>query len=60
MNNPTCGRHYETIAQCAERCKISERTIRRAIADGRLKAYGLSPAMIRLDIHEVDQAFAAQ
>lgn len=54
------GRVYETVTECAERCKVSERTIRQAIADGILTAYRLGPRTTRLDVHEVDQAFAAQ
>ncbi|CCW12902.1 MULTISPECIES: helix-turn-helix transcriptional regulator [Rhodococcus] len=52
------GRMYETIAECAERCKVNEKTIRRAIADGKLTAYRLGPRTTRLDVHEVDAAFA--
>lgn len=60
MINPPCGRHYETVSECAERCKVSVRTLQRAIADGRIRAYGLTPAMVRLDVHEVDEAFATR
>lgn len=57
---PNRGRHFETIEQCAKRLAVSTSTIRRAIADGRLKAYGWSRQAPRLDIYEVDNAFTCK
>ena len=45
---------YETIAEAAGRLGVSQRTIRRRIADGHLTAYRLGPRLIRLDAIEVD------
>lgn len=47
-------RHYETIAEAAERLHVSVKTCRRLIADGSLKAYRLGPQIVRLDPAEVD------
>jgi excisionase family DNA binding protein len=44
-----------TVAEAAERLAVSERTIRRAIADGSLPARRVRKAMIRLDPADVDR-----
>lgn len=47
-------RHFETIAEAAERLNVSVKTCRRRIADGSLTAYRFGPQLIRLDPAEVD------
>ena len=47
-------RHYESLAQAAERTGISVRTLRRRIAEGRLTAYRCGPRLLRVDTEEVD------
>ncbi|WP_232238057.1 helix-turn-helix domain-containing protein [Rhodococcus sp. 2G] len=50
-------RKFETIAQVAQRLAITPNTVRRYIADGKLRTYGMSSRAIRLDAAEVDEAF---
>jgi excisionase family DNA binding protein len=45
---------YETIADAASRTGVSQKTIRRRIAEGRLTGYRFGPHLIRLNPHEVD------
>lgn len=45
----------ETIADAARRHDVSQKTIRRRIAEGRLTAYRFGPHLIRLDPAEVDR-----
>jgi len=49
-------RHYITIAEAAEYIQVTERTIRRLIADGELTGYrvGKSSRLIRVDLNEID------
>lgn len=47
-------RNYESLAQAAGRTHVSVRTLRRWIAQGRLKAYRAGPRLLRLDPDEVD------
>ncbi len=54
MTAATDSRRYETIADAAQRCGVSRRTIRRRIADGLLTGYRFGPSLIRLDPGEVD------
>ncbi|MBA8964761.1 excisionase family DNA binding protein [Rhodococcus percolatus] len=39
----------------AEQFGVSERTIRRRIADGSLRAYRMGPRMIRIDTDQLDE-----
>ncbi len=50
-------RRYITIAEAAEYLKISDRTVRRLIADGELTGYrkGRSRRVIRVDLNEIDE-----
>jgi excisionase family DNA binding protein len=50
-------RRYVTIAEAAEYLQISDRTVRRLIADGELTGYrmGRSRRVIRIDLDEVDE-----
>jgi excisionase family DNA binding protein len=47
-------RHYESLAQTAQRTHVSVRTLRRWIAQGRLNAYRAGPRLLRIDPEEVD------
>ncbi|MGO9102225.1 MAG: excisionase family DNA-binding protein [Mycobacterium sp.] len=51
------ARRYITIAEAAEYLQISDRTVRRLIADGELTGYrmGKSRRVIRLDFNEIDE-----
>lgn len=50
-------RRYITIAETAEYLQVSDRTVRRLIADGELTGYrmGHSRRTIRVDLNEVDE-----
>ncbi|MGB3954234.1 MAG: excisionase family DNA-binding protein [Brooklawnia sp.] len=50
-------RQYESIQDAARRTGVSEKTIRRRIQDGVLRAYRMG-RIIRLDPIQVDEAFA--
>ncbi|WP_077090672.1 excisionase family DNA-binding protein [Mycobacterium rhizamassiliense] len=49
-------RRYITISEAAEYLQISDRTVRRLIADGELTGYrmGRSRRVIRVDLNEID------
>jgi excisionase family DNA binding protein len=49
-------RRYITIADAADYLQISDRTVRRLIADGELTGYrmGRSRRLIRVDLNEID------
>jgi len=48
---------YITIAEAAEYLQVSDRTVRRLIADGELTGYwmGRSRRVIRVDLNEIDE-----
>jgi excisionase family DNA binding protein len=50
------SRRYISIAEAAEYLKISDRTVRRLIADGELTGYsiGRGRRMVRVDLDEID------
>ena len=50
-------RRYISIAEAAEYLKISDRTVRRLIADGELTGYfiGRGHRMLRVDLDEIDE-----
>jgi excisionase family DNA binding protein len=50
-------RRYITIAEIAQYLQVSDRTVRRLIADGELTGYrmGQSRRTIRVDLNEVDE-----
>lgn len=45
---------YETLRQAADRLGVSEKTLRRRIADGTLVAYRVGPRLIRVRALDVD------
>lgn len=47
-------RDLATMAEAAEYARLSVRTIRRYVADGRLTGYKVGPRLIRVDLDEVD------
>lgn len=48
------SRRLTSVADAAESYGVSERTIRRYIANGTLTAYRFGPRMIRIDLDELD------
>lgn len=50
-------RNYEATRSAADRIGVSEKTLRRWIAEGRLRGYRLGPRMLRVDADEVDALF---
>lgn len=48
------SRRLTSVADAAEYYGVSERTIRRYIANGTLTAYRFGPRMIRVDLDELD------
>jgi len=50
-------RRYITIQEAADYLQISDRTVRRLIADGELTGYrmGRSRRLIRVDLNEIDE-----
>ena len=50
-------RRYITIAEAAEYLQVSDRTVRRLIADVELTGYwmGRSRRVIRVDLNEIDE-----
>jgi excisionase family DNA binding protein len=50
-------RHWITIGEAAEYLQISDRTVRRLVADGELTGYrmGRSRRVIRVDLNEIDE-----
>jgi excisionase family DNA binding protein len=51
-------RRLESIAEAAARYGCHPRTIRRRVADGSLTGYRFGPALIRVDVDEVDGLLA--
>ena len=43
------NKSYESLADAAARPRVSTRTLRRWIAEGRLQAYRVGPRLVRLD-----------
>jgi excisionase family DNA binding protein len=49
-------RRYVTITEAAEYLKVTDRTIRHMIADGRLTGYRSGTRLVRVDLDEIDVA----
>lgn len=52
-------RAYVSLAQASAHVGVSERTIRRWIADGRLVGYRVGPRLLRVDRVELEALFSA-
>jgi len=48
------SRNLASIADAAAYARVHPRTIRRAIAAGRLTGYRMGPRLIRVDLNELD------
>lgn len=50
-------RRYITVAEAAKYLQISDRTVRRLIADGELNGYrmGQSSRVVRIDLNDIDE-----
>ena len=46
---------YLTVAQAADEIQVNEKTIRRRIADGQIKAIRLGQKTIRISVEELDR-----
>ncbi|MGD9514275.1 excisionase family DNA-binding protein [Mycolicibacterium sp.] len=60
VDHPQIGRHddmskYGTIKETAERYGISQTTVRRYIASGRITAHRVGPRLIRVDLDQVQR-----
>lgn len=49
---------YQSIADTARMLDVSERTVRRRIADGTIKARRFGPRLIRVSVASVHEAMA--
>jgi excisionase family DNA binding protein len=58
MNAVPAVRNMISLDDAAQRLDVHPRTIRRAVADGRLAAYRIGPRLIRVDAAEVDALLA--
>jgi excisionase family DNA binding protein len=52
----TTRRRYVKVAEAAEYLKVTDRTIRQMLADGRLTGYRSGGRLVRLDLNEIDAA----
>lgn len=50
----TGGRRWVSQTEAAEYLGITDRTLRRMIAAGRLPAYRLGPRLLRIDVADLD------
>ena len=51
---------YLNIKQAAEKLNVSVRTVRRMMADGKLKYYKLSVRCVRFDPNDIDEFVKSQ
>lgn len=49
------ARRFGSVAAAADYADVSERTIRRYIADGRLTGYRIGPRLIKIDLDDLDK-----
>jgi excisionase family DNA binding protein len=47
-------RRYGSLALGAETLDVSERTIRRMIANGLIKGFKVGPRLVRVDLNEIE------
>ena len=55
-NRAARRRRYVRISEAAEYLKVTDRTIRQMVADGRLTGYRAGTRLVRLDLDELDAA----
>lgn len=55
MARTSAPRQLESVASGAAYANVSQRTIRRWIADGRLRAYRAGSRLVRIDRAELDR-----
>lgn len=51
---PTPARRWTSLTLGAEHIGVSEKTLRRLVASGRITGYRFGPRLIRLDLNELD------
>jgi excisionase family DNA binding protein len=49
------GKRWSGIQGTADYLRVSDKTVRQMIADGRIKAYRAGPRLIRIDLNEIDK-----
>lgn len=52
-------RRWASPAEAAEYLRVTTRTIRQMIADGRITGYRSSSRLVRIDLNEVDAAMTS-
>ncbi len=50
------GRRYVSIGDAAEYLRVTDRTIRQMIADGRITGFRSGSRLVRVDLDEIDAA----
>lgn len=53
---PTTPRRWVSLQEAAEHLGVTDRNIRKMMADGRLTGYRIGKSRIRLDVNEIDAA----
>ena len=53
------GKRFASVQIGAQYSGLSEKTLRRYIADGRLTGYRLGARLLRIDLNELDALFKA-
>jgi excisionase family DNA binding protein len=56
---PGPGRAYVSVAEGAEYLNLSEKTLRRLIARGKLTGYRFGPRILRVKVADLDSIFTA-
>ncbi|MBE7195957.1 MAG: helix-turn-helix domain-containing protein [Gordonia polyisoprenivorans] len=54
MPTSQSNRRLESLPSAAEYAGVSVRTLRRYIADGRVRAYRVGPRLIKVDLADLD------
>lgn len=52
---PSTKRRYAPLKEASEYSRLSVKTLRRYIVDGRLTGYRADPKLIRIDLNELDK-----
>lgn len=59
LSSAPVQRRYVSIADAAKYAAVSDRTLRRYIAQGRLTGYRVGPRQIRVNLNDLDALFSA-